>query len=129
MSKRDSKIEGTVIFRKKSAILVEFVDEGLVRRITCPSGSLEVSEKGKVLLSPSDIEQGIMYGIPWEYKLQEVIVTPEKMAIELRRHGIWTAEDARKSPDGVKGAVLSMASLILSSVNQLVKESRLMEEN
>jgi hypothetical protein len=129
MSKKDSRIEGTVIFRKKSAILVEFMDEGIVHRITCPADSLEVLEGGKVLLSSFDIEQGILYGIPWEFKLHEVVITPEKMASELRKNGIWTSEDARKNPEGVKGSVLAMVSSILYSVNQLVKESRSMEEN
>ena len=83
------------------ASLTEYVSpSGGLCRVCIPTSS--ISAEGEVPLEEQ--ERGIEWGLPWE-ELLTIRVTPEQIAAELRRHGIWTAEDLRRSPDRALAAL------------------------
>lgn len=126
MTKTKSLRQGKILFRKKSAVLVEFSETSILERYSFPAESIKVEEDGStVLVSDEDIDQmGIAYGVPWEYLLEGIIVSPNQLADSLHKNGIWTAEDAMSNPDGIKGALLSSLSHSISSIIRVAKESK-----
>jgi len=73
---------------KDGSALVEWIGEdGYYHRVYVPLAKLD---KGTV--ATKDLEKGIPYGLPWE-KWIEVEATPERIANELRRRGIWCWQD------------------------------------
>lgn len=81
------------------AVTVEWLAGQEIRRATVPRGSIV---DGAV--DEDTLELGIPYGLPWE-ELCVLRVTPERIAANLRRRGIWTAADLRKDPNGALTAI------------------------
>ena len=72
--------------------LVEWLDAGgMYHRVHVP---LDKLEDGTV--ASKDLERGIPYGLPWEDWI-EVQATPEKVANELRRQGVWCWQDVNNA--------------------------------
>jgi len=63
-----------------------------MRRVLIPRSALVGDNVDPVVLA-----RGIEYGSPWE-ELLEIRVTPELIAAELRRRGIWTVDDLHRKP-------------------------------
>ena len=125
MVKKLKPLQGTFLFRKKSAVLVEFSDEkGNPHRYSLPAESVTIESDGStVFISEDDLDQlGIPYGIPWEHLLEEIYISSEQLANNLRKNGIWTSEDAVKNPDGIKSALISSTSLSISMIVKIAKE-------
>ena len=77
-----------LVAHKDGSALVEWIDEaGMYRRVYVP---LEKLDKGTVV--SKDLAKGIPYGLPWEDYI-EVTATPEHIANELRRMGVWCWQD------------------------------------
>lgn len=75
-----------------------------LRRVTIPRDVIKEDGVPEEIL-----DAGIPYGVEWEEVLAEG-VTPSQIATSLRKAGIWTEEDLRKSPNDV-ARVLQMYSL------------------
>jgi hypothetical protein len=76
------------IAEKDGSSLVEWIGEdGLYHRAYVPNKALD---KGTV--STKDLQKGIPYGLPWEQWV-EIQATPERIANELRRMGVWCLAD------------------------------------
>lgn len=56
------------------------------------------------------LDAGISEGLPWE-ELLTLRVTPERVAAELRRRGIWTAGDLRRNPNAAIAALQAAYAL------------------
>jgi hypothetical protein len=83
---------------KDGSALVEWMDEsGMYCRVYVPFGKLD---KGTV--ASKELAKGIPYGLPWEEYI-EVTATPEQIANELRRQGVWCWQD-------INNAALSAAN-------------------
>jgi hypothetical protein len=97
----------TKLIRKQDNVaLIEVFDNGVYSRVVVPSHS--VSDNGKV---PADVlEMGIPYGCPWE-EMVTLTATPEAIANELRRRGIYTAEDMLSNQQAVFSVVQSVYSV------------------
>lgn len=80
-------IDVRVIRKKGESVLVEFVIEEFYRRVLIPSVELK---DGKA--PESVLDRGIVYGEPWE-DFMDMNASKEAMANELRRRGMWVAED------------------------------------
>jgi hypothetical protein len=76
---------------KGNAALVEFVLSGKLQRKFIPA-----SEIVNGAVADDVLNQGILYGYPWE----DINITfdSERFADELHNVGVWTIEDALKSP-------------------------------
>jgi hypothetical protein len=81
-----------IIARKGETVLVEWVAGEDLRRSVVPAGIVTVDETGQAWCEAP--EQGIAYGWPWE-QLIVLQATPEQMARELRKRGIWTVADLK----------------------------------
>ena len=121
---KKQRILGKLLFRKKSAVLVEFRDQdGNPFRYSFPADDIKVESDGStVYLSEEMVDMGIPYGVPWEHLLKDIHITADQLASNLRKNNIWTAEDAMKNPNGLKGALLSSLSVAMSSVIRISKE-------
>lgn len=104
----------TVVNQKGSSALVEYVCDGLLNRVYIPT--TEISE-GRVLKSV--LAQGIPYGFPWEEL--DLKFDVNKFADELHQVGIWTQEDALRSPKKVSAALHATLAVNLSEVLNIAK--------
>lgn len=85
-----------IIKRQGQASLIEFIDEnGRLSRVVVPQGKEN---------DPDVLEEGIPYGIPWE-DIFFPQTTPQIVADELRRRGIWTIEDLQANRSAALGAI------------------------
>lgn len=88
--------------------LVEFEEDGDLRRVVIPRKGLDPSD-GVVDVDPEVLRNGEAYGDPFEDMLS-VSISPESIARELRRNGIWTADDLSKMPKQLQGAFYAALS-------------------
>lgn len=81
-----------LVAHKDESILVEWIDgENMYHRAYVPLAKLK---EGTV--ASKDLAKGIPYGLPWEEWI-EVEVTPESIANEMRRWGVWCWSDITNS--------------------------------
>lgn len=90
----------TVITSGKSA-LVEWHDGQTLCRCWLPAYLIV---EGAV--SADELALGATYGVAWERYIV-ITATPEKLAAELRRHGIWTLADLHEKAVLAKSVLLS----------------------
>ena len=111
----DPRLPVRLVAHKDGSALVEWIDLYGYHRAYVP---LDRLKDGTV--SAKDLERGIPYGLPWEDWI-EVSATPESIANELRRRGIWRWEDMNNAAlDAVNRAFDKGAFLRL--VNQEVSK-------
>lgn len=101
-----------VISRKGGAVLVEWASPDGLKRVVVPAGSLRDDE-----VSEEELALGIEYGLPWE-ELLSLEVTPEAIAAELRRRGIWTLADLRAKPNTAVAALQAAYGVGLAALMQ-----------
>jgi hypothetical protein len=92
-----------VIRRKGHGVLVEWRDEEGYHRAVVPTGAVDGD-----FCDPQELAMGIPYGEPWAQIMGDLVITGERLEDELRKHGIWTIEDARQKPNDVAGALLAV---------------------
>lgn len=98
----------TVISSQGQASLVEWVDGvGRPRRAFVPTAAIVDSR----CVDPA---AGIPYGDAWESVIGTLAVTPDVVADELRRRGLWTKDDARRNPTLVMSALQAAYGLDLA---------------
>jgi hypothetical protein len=105
----------TTITRQGQSVLVEWIDDGNLRRATVPASTVVDNE-----VDPDTLAYGVAYGLPWEQMLS-LRVTPERIADALRRHGIWTAGDLQHSPSAAFAALQEAYSVDVSALLLAVK--------
>jgi len=101
--------------RRRGNVLAEWNEDGYVRR-----GWLREREMG---WSPTeaDVVAAAPYGDPFEDVLPDVHIAPQALADALRRHGIWTAQDAHRQPTAVGQAIILAAGLSVSAVQSALR--------
>lgn len=109
-------IEIKVIQRKGIVALVEWTDGDGLRRGVIP---VNVISKGRV--DRDELKSAIPYGVPWE-KLIKLSATPQKIAAELRRVGIWTQEDLEARPNQAMGAIQAAYGCSLRDLLKAVRQ-------
>lgn len=115
-----------IIFGKGLATLVEYIDsEGYLARTSVKTTELQnvALDNSTALVSQTSLDQGVPYGLPFEYKFKERVITAKSIGDELHKVGIWTAEDIQKNTKGTYEAILSAAALSLSDVLALAQEN------
>ncbi len=105
-----------VIATKDNSSLVEYMDEfGMLQRVTILTKNIDEGEIVKL----SKLTHGLPYGIDWE-EMKLPIVTSKDLSRELRNRGIWTADDARRRSQDVRGAVLKLHGPLLRLINEFI---------
>jgi len=107
-----------IIQRKGQATLVQWIAEGGAHRATIPADTII---KGQV--ASDELEYGIVYGEPWE-ELITVSATPESIAAELRRCGIWTKEDLEARPTQALSAIQAAYGVGLADLLRAVRQRK-----
>lgn len=105
-----------VIQRKGIVALVEWIDGDGLKRGVIP---VNIIAKGRV--DREELKSAIPYGIPWE-KLLKVSATPQTVAAELRRVGIWTREDLEARPNQALSAIQAAYGVGLADLLRAVRQ-------
>jgi len=111
----------TVIRRKQQTVLVEWQDEGRWRAYV-PAEAVTDDE------CPSEeLQMGIPYGVPWAEVVGDLVITGKQIEDTLKRHGIWTLEDAKKNPMKAATALqavhkIGVSALIARAVSAMTTE-------
>ena len=105
-----------VIQQKGQAALGEWIAEDGLHRATIPASTII---KGQV--SEDELSYGIVYGEPWE-ELITLSATPETIAAELRRCGIWTKEDLESRPTQALSAIQAAYGFGLADLLRAVRQ-------
>lgn len=106
-----------LIEHKGESALVEWLDEdGLYRRVYVPKARLDAGT-----VATADLGKGIPYGLPWEEWI-EVTATPEHIANELRRQGVWEWRDMNNAALGAANRAFD-AGAFLRRVQQEVDKT------
>ena len=95
----------TILADQGEVALVEYIRAGLPYRVYLPMVLLEHTADG-VYGSLENLNRGMPYGEPWE-TLPIGNVGAETIAGELRRRGIWTAQDLRANLQHARAALQS----------------------
>ena len=107
-----------VIQQKGQAALVEWIAEDGAHRATIPASTIV---KGQV--ASDELEYGIAYGEPWQ-ELVTVSATPETIAAQLRRCGIWTREDLEARPNQALSAIQAAYGYGLADLLRAVRQRK-----
>ena len=112
--KQAPRLPVRLVAHKDESVLVEWLDQdGMYCRVYVPLAKLK---EGTV--SEKDLARGIPYGLAWEDWI-EVTVTPEHIANELRRQGVWCWPDITNSALDVVNRAFDKGAF-LRRVNQEV---------
>ena len=113
-----ANIKVKIIQQKGQAALVEWIADDGLHRATIPADTII---KGQV--ASDELEYGIIYGEPWE-ELIEISATPETIAAELRRCGIWTKADLEARPQQALSAIQAAYGVGLADLLRAVRERK-----
>jgi len=93
------------------------VELGGLKRVYVPARAVKDGQ-----VSETAFKRGVPYGVPWEKVKLEA--TAEDLADNLRRVGIWTADDLRKRQAAALGALQATYKIDLASLNRLAREAQ-----
>lgn len=96
-----------IIQKDNGNALIEWIDDGQYRRSVVPLESIVDNQ----IEHP---EWGIEYGEDWAVLIDQL--DADLLANELRRRGIWTAEDLRQQHKAALGAIQAVAGKLLGSL-------------
>ena len=110
------KIDVEVVSVKDKTSLVKYLDGDNLRKVYVPTSKLS---KGKV--EEPVLKKGVPYGLPWD-KIELPEITGEQLADELHKRNIWTAEEFRRNPEGIRAAVNHLYGKPLAILTVFVRE-------
>lgn len=106
-----------LIQKDAKAALVEYAIDGIPYRRVIARQDYDHNTKE---VDDEVLELGIEYGDPWEELLQDLPpVDPEAIALELRKVGIWTLDDAKRNTNRVVSALMTAFGLHLGYILSL----------
>jgi hypothetical protein len=111
MSEESKVYPARVVHIAGESALVEWQAEGKLRRCVLPVG-LAGAE-----IDAETLELGAPYGLPWE-EIVTLQATPEALAENLRRAGIWTLADMARNGKAVFGALQATYGVDLAALIQ-----------
>lgn len=103
-----------LLSKQDGTALIELIIDGNIRRGFVPEEVLQDDNT----LDDALISLVVPYGLDWEFILENAIgqVTPQRLAAELRRVGLWTLQDLRSNPQAAFGALQAVYGLDLSTL-------------
>lgn len=93
---------------------IELIIDGDIKRGLVPEEVLQDNNT----LDDALVSLVVPYGLDWEYILEDAIghITPQRLAAELRRVGLWTIQDLRANPQAAFGALQAVYGLDFSAL-------------
>ena len=119
--KPEKPVEVTTVKSGNETALVETVKDGKLCRHVIPLAAL--TDKGVL---PSVLKLGVKYGIPWEQELK-LSATVEKLASNMRKAGLWTADDVLGNYNKVLGVLQATYGVDLGKISQVAYSYRKLE--
>jgi len=120
------KVTVKVIKHYGDVILVEYRSEKGLERCFIPADEVAGASAGSGQVSKLTLEQGIPYGVDLEVTMTALTFSPEDLMHVLKERGLWTAEDYRKNPRVIQGALQWMfradVNRIIGAANNSMKE-------
>lgn len=98
-----------VIRSKGQASLVEWIEQGEVRRGVVPDDILFDRNKNIASITEDALATAIPYGVPFDE--MNLAVDAKALARELHKYGVWTAKDVQDNQQAVMQAVRVVLNL------------------
>ena len=108
-----------IIRRKNGLTLVEWREGGTLKRAWVTPQMIESESDHYCWVHNPGV--GIPFGVDWE-RLISFTASPIDLDRELKRTGIWTAEDLRLNPNAALGAIKSALGLDLAALQNAARE-------
>jgi len=106
--KKIKYIEVTKVKEEKNSMLVQYMLDGVLHRMTVPSKILNRGEKkGQFKVDQKLLEAGIEYGDSLISAFEDIVIDKETLVDVFHNHGIWKFEDILDNPSLIKSAVNS----------------------
>lgn len=117
--KRRKMVEVYVVSQKGQSALVQWGGRDDLHRGYVPAVEIEDGKVDKAVL-----DAAIPYGVPWEELIDLSELTPQKVAQELHRAGVWTAVDIDARRKQAKQALVAAigASVSLNALREVARE-------
>jgi len=106
-----------VLEQRGESALVEWNDGGIVRRVYVPAQEIESDQCPKRIL-----EAGIPHGVPWEEVVDVSQFTPQALAYELNRAGIYTRSDVETKTKAVERAILRACGVSAGTLHAAARQ-------
>ena len=113
-SKRARPVAVNIVKREKKSVLVAWMDGGQYRRAYAPASKLKGNS-----IDAAALEKCPAYGLDWAAKFAS-LPGADILANELRRQGIWTADDFKRGRRTVNAVMMKI--FVNPLVDELVKE-------
>jgi hypothetical protein len=118
-----SNIQVKIIQQKGQAALVQWVTDGTkLNRGTIPTEAITADEKGQPVVSETDLQFAIPYGVNWSAFIPKL--DPEVVEQKLYQYGIWTAADAVKYPQRFMDALIDSIQLVRADIVKAVLNNK-----
>ena len=109
-----------IINTQNEMALVEWLDDDNVfQRSWVVQRMLDQTKDGHIEVE--EPEQGIPYGVPFDKCLQ-LYASPLSVCRELRKRGLWTADDVQARPREVLGALQAAYGIDLANLIRAAKD-------
>lgn len=120
-------VEVTILREERNMTLVQWTDEYDVLQRNWVKVSMVTDRWGKTGRVENP-QRGYPYGVDFSHALSPS-VTSHDICRELRKRGLWTAEDLQKNPELIKGALQAAYGVDLSQIIAIAKQyEKTMEE-
>ena len=116
VKKAPNKVKIEIVSAKEKTTLVKYMDGDNLCLVYVPTNKVKDSKVEEPVL-----KKGVPYGLPWE-KVELPEITGEQLAAALHKHNIWTAEECRRNPNGVRAAINQLYGKPLAILTQFIQE-------
>jgi len=117
--KKAPKIDVQVLSLKDKTSLVSYMNGAILCKVYVPTDKISGGQVEEGVL-----DKGLKYGIPFE-KVELPEITGEALSEELHKHNIWTAEEYRSNPNGVRAAINQLYGKPLAILNDFVHQENI----
>ena len=116
--KKAKRIEVNVVSVSDKTSLVAYVDRDVLRKVYIPTSKISTGKVEEQFLT-----KGVPYGLPWE-EIELPEITADGLAEALRNRNIWTAEQSRDNPNGLRAAIISTYSPLFVVIADFIREQQ-----
>jgi len=113
------KVTVETISTKDKTTLVKYMDGDTLCKVYIPTVKIVAGKVDEDVLG-----KGVQYGLPWD-KVEFPKITGSALADELHKHNIWTAEEYRSNPNGVRAAINQLYGKPLAILNDFVHQENI----
>jgi hypothetical protein len=112
-----------IIEQRGESALVQWSQDGDLRRAYVPLDEIKDDKCAESVLSA-----GLSHGVPWEDLIDASRLTPEIIAKELRRRGVWTSADIEASLQQAQRAINEATGVTPASLHNLARQYEAKED-